>query len=104
MLADRLKTLVPSATLAMIAKARAMRALGVDVISFSVGEPDFDTPARIKEAAVRALEKGHTFPLDEVVKTLCAGAKSGDRRNMPHGGSRCANWEASASRRRQRST
>ena len=60
MLADRLKTLVPSATLAMNAKARAMRAQGVDVISFSVGEPDFDTPARIKEAAVRALEKGHT--------------------------------------------
>ena len=60
MLADRLKTLVPSATLAMNAKARAMRAQGVDVISFSVGEPDFDTPARIKDAAVRALEKGHT--------------------------------------------
>jgi aspartate aminotransferase len=60
MLADRLKTLVPSATLAMNAKARAMRAQGVDVISFSVGEPDFDTPARIKDAAVRALEKGQT--------------------------------------------
>ena len=60
MLADRLKTLVPSATLAMNAKARAMRAKGVDVISFSVGEPDFDTPRRIKEAAVRALEKGQT--------------------------------------------
>ena len=60
MLADRLKTLVPSATLAMNAKARAMRAQGVDVISFSVGEPDFDTPARIKDAAVRALERGHT--------------------------------------------
>ena len=60
MLADRLKTLVPSATLAMNARARAMRAQGVDVISFSVGEPDFDTPARIKDAAVRALEKGQT--------------------------------------------
>jgi aspartate aminotransferase len=60
MLADRLKTLVPSATLAMNAKARAMRAQGVDVISFSVGEPDFDTPARIKDAAVRALEQGQT--------------------------------------------
>jgi len=60
MLADRLKTLVPSATLAMNAKARAMRAQGVDVISFSVGEPDFDTPRRIKEAAVRALDKGQT--------------------------------------------
>jgi aspartate aminotransferase len=60
MLADRLKTLVPSATLAMNAKARAMRAQGIDVISFSVGEPDFDTPNHIKDAAVRALEKGQT--------------------------------------------
>src|SRR6188474_3257073 len=60
MLADRLKTLVPSATLAMNAKARAMRAQGIDVISFSVGEPDFDTPKRIKDAAVRALDKGQT--------------------------------------------
>jgi aspartate aminotransferase len=60
MLADRLKTLVPSATLAMNAKARAMRAQGVDVISFSVGEPDFDTPRHIKDAAVRALDKGQT--------------------------------------------
>src|SRR4029434_9977591 len=58
MLADRLATLVPSATLAMNAKARAMRAQGIDVISFSVGEPDFDTPNHIKDAAVRALEKG----------------------------------------------
>jgi aspartate aminotransferase len=60
MLADRLKTLVPSATLAMNATARAMRAQGVDVISFSVGEPDFDTPRHIKDAAVRALDKGQT--------------------------------------------
>jgi aspartate aminotransferase len=60
MLADRLKTLIPSATLAMNAKARAMRAQGIDVISFSVGEPDFDTPKRIKDAAVRALDKGQT--------------------------------------------
>src|SRR5512132_1835728 len=60
MLADRLATLVPSATLAMNAKARAMRAQGVDVISFSVGGPDFDTPRRIKDAGVRALDKGQT--------------------------------------------
>ena len=51
MLADRLKTLAPSPTLAMQAKAKAMRAQGINVISFGAGEPDFDTPARIKEAA-----------------------------------------------------
>jgi aspartate aminotransferase len=60
MLADRMKTLAPSPTLAMQAKAKAMRAQGIDVISFGAGEPDFDTPARIKAAAVRALEKGQT--------------------------------------------
>src|SRR5262245_11558288 len=60
MLADRMKTLAPSPTLAMQAKARAMRAQGIDVISFGAGEPDFDTPPRIKEAAGRALASGHT--------------------------------------------
>ena len=60
MLADRMKTLAPSPTLAMQAKARAMRAQGIDVISFGAGEPDFDTPARIKAAAIRALETGQT--------------------------------------------
>ena len=60
MLADRMKTLAPSPTLAMQAKAKAMRAQGIDVISFGAGEPDFDTPSRIKDAAVRAIEKGQT--------------------------------------------
>jgi aspartate aminotransferase len=59
-LADRLKTLAPSATLAVQAKAKELRARGIDVISFGAGEPDFDTPARIKEAAVRAMAKGQT--------------------------------------------
>jgi aspartate aminotransferase len=60
MLADRMKTLAPSPTLAMQAKAKAMRAQGIDVISFGAGEPDFDTPRRIKDAAIRAIEKGQT--------------------------------------------
>jgi len=60
MLADRMKTLAPSPTLAMQAKAKAMRAQGIDVISFGAGEPDFDTPARIKSAAIRAIETGQT--------------------------------------------
>ena len=58
MLADRLKTLQPSPTLAMQAKAKAMRAQGINVISFGAGEPDFDTPRRIKDAAIRAIESG----------------------------------------------
>jgi aspartate aminotransferase len=44
----------------MQARAKALRAQGIDVISFGAGEPDFDTPARIKQAAVRAMEQGHT--------------------------------------------
>src|SRR5262245_66217754 len=60
MLADRMKTLAPSPTLAMQAKAKAMRAQGIDVISFGAGEPDFDTPQRIKDAAIRAMEGGQT--------------------------------------------
>jgi aspartate aminotransferase len=60
MFADRLKTLAPSSTLAIQAKAKAMRAQGIDVISFGAGEPDFDTPERIKEAARGALEQGKT--------------------------------------------
>jgi aspartate aminotransferase len=60
MLADRLKTLQPSPTLAMQARAKAMRAQGINVISFGAGEPDFDTPQRIKDAAIRALGSGQT--------------------------------------------
>jgi aspartate aminotransferase len=59
-LADRLKTLAPSATLAVQAKAKELRARGVDVISFGAGEPDFDTPQRIKDAAVQAMQRGQT--------------------------------------------
>jgi aspartate aminotransferase len=59
-LADRLKTLAPSSTLAVQAKAKELRAQGVDVISFGAGEPDFDTPQRIKDAATEAMRRGQT--------------------------------------------
>src|SRR6185295_848739 len=59
-LADRLKTLAPSSTLAVQAKAKELRARGVDVISFGAGEPDFDTPQRIKDAAIEAMRRGQT--------------------------------------------
>jgi aspartate aminotransferase len=59
-LADRLRTLAPSSTLAVQAKAKELRARGVDVISFGAGEPDFDTPERIKAAALEAMRHGHT--------------------------------------------
>jgi aspartate aminotransferase len=59
-LADRLKTLAPSSTLAVQAKAKELRNQGVDVISFGAGEPDFDTPQRIKDAATEAMRRGQT--------------------------------------------
>jgi len=59
-LARRLSVVEPSPTLAVSAKAAKLKAAGVDVVSFGAGEPDFDTPAFIKEAAKKALDAGAT--------------------------------------------
>jgi aspartate aminotransferase len=59
-LSDRTKLIKPAVTLAIAAKAQKLRAQGVDLINFSAGEPDFDTPERIKQAAIGALKKGMT--------------------------------------------
>jgi aspartate aminotransferase len=60
MLSERARKIKPSPTLAMDAKAKAMKAQGVDIVNFGVGEPDFDTPENIKEAAIKALRDGFT--------------------------------------------
>ena len=60
LLADRTKLIKPSVTLAIAAKAGKLRSEGVDVVNFSAGEPDFDTPEHIKAAAVEALRRGMT--------------------------------------------
>jgi aspartate aminotransferase len=57
-IAARVQKIQPSLTLAVSAKANKLKAQGVDVIAFGVGEPDFDTPDNIKEAAIAALKKG----------------------------------------------
>ncbi len=59
-LSERIKAIKPSPTLAINAKAVSMRQAGVDVISFGVGEPDFDTPRHIRDEAMRAMEDGFT--------------------------------------------
>jgi aspartate aminotransferase len=59
-LAERVKGIKPSPTLTVDARAKAMKAEGIDVVGFGAGEPDFDTPENIKEAAVRALKSGFT--------------------------------------------
>ena len=60
MLSERSQRIKPSATLAMDAKAKSLKAQGIDVLNFGVGEPDFDTPEHVKEAAVRAIRDGFT--------------------------------------------
>ena len=59
-LAERVNRIKPSPTFAAAAKAAAMRAKGIEVISFAQGEPDFDTPDNIKEAAYKAIREGIT--------------------------------------------
>ena len=76
-LSPRAQKLAPSETLAMAAKARALRASGVDVVSFATGEPDFATPALITSAAKKALDDGLTkYPpsagIPELRQAICA--------------------------------
>src|SRR3954449_3093301 len=59
-LAERMNLISESITLAVSAKANAMKKAGIDVVGFGAGEPDFDTPAFIKDAAKAALDKGQT--------------------------------------------
>jgi aspartate aminotransferase len=60
LIAERLDRISPSLTIAVSTKARALKAAGRDIISFSSGEPDFDTPDHIKEAAIAAIRGGET--------------------------------------------
>ncbi|NBU14160.1 MAG: pyridoxal phosphate-dependent aminotransferase [Alphaproteobacteria bacterium] len=59
-LADALSRVKPSATIAVTQKARDLKAQGREIISLSVGEPDFDTPDNIKKAAIEAIQRGET--------------------------------------------
>ncbi|MBE3579655.1 MAG: pyridoxal phosphate-dependent aminotransferase [Caldanaerobacter subterraneus] len=72
--------ITPSMTLEITAKARQLKAEGVDVIDFGVGEPDFDTPDYIKEAAIEAIKKGYTkytpaSGILELKKAICEKLK-----------------------------
>ncbi len=59
-LSERAQAIKPSPTLAIDARAKALKASGEDIISFGVGEPDFDTPENIKDAAIKAIKNGFT--------------------------------------------
>ncbi|MBR0683459.1 pyridoxal phosphate-dependent aminotransferase [Roseomonas eburnea] len=80
LIADRLNRISPSLTIAMTAKARALKAAGKDVIGLSSGEPDFDTPRNVKDAAIAAIERGETKYTDvagtmELRRAVCAKFK-----------------------------
>jgi aspartate aminotransferase len=72
-----LRRVKPSATMAATAKARELVRQGRDIISLSVGEPDFDTPDNVKEAAIKAIRDGKTKYTDvdgipELKEAVCA--------------------------------
>src|SRR5271156_4850314 len=78
---DRVK---PSATIAVTDKARALKAAGRDVIGLGAGEPDFDTPANIKEAAIKAIRDGRASKytaVDGIVELKAAIARKFKREN-----------------------
>ena len=72
-----LTAIQPSATLAIDSKAKALKAAGLDVVGFGAGEPDFNTPAHVIRAAVKAMEEGKTrytpaAGTPELRKAICA--------------------------------
>ncbi|NYT07052.1 MAG: pyridoxal phosphate-dependent aminotransferase [Methanomicrobiales archaeon] len=76
-LSEKVTGIAPSATLAISEKARQMQRQGLQVISLSIGEPDFDTPAHIKEACIQALMRGETHyaPSNGIPELLAAVAE-----------------------------
>ena len=63
-LSKRINNLPVSATLAMAAKARELKENGIDIIGLSLGEPDFNTPDFIKNAAIKAIEENYNIALE----------------------------------------
>ena len=82
-LAARLDQIAPSPTLALDAKAKALKAAGRDVISFGVGEPDFNTPEHIKEAGIQAIRDNFTryTPVDGIIELREAIGRKFERDN-----------------------
>ena len=83
-LADSLKRIKPSATIAVTDKARALKAAGRNVIGLGAGEPDFDTPDNIKQAAIRAIQDGRAAKytnVDGIAELKAAVVKKFKREN-----------------------
>jgi aspartate aminotransferase len=84
LIADRLDRISPSLTIAMTSKARALKAAGKDVIGLAAGEPDFDTPQNVKDAAIAAIQRGETRYTD-VAGTPALRKAVADRFKADHG-------------------
>src|SRR6266853_1287547 len=82
-LSEALARIKPSATVAVTEKARVLKAAGRDVIGLGAGEPDFDTPENVKEAAIRAIRAGKTkyTPVDGIPELKAAIAQKFKREN-----------------------
>ena len=83
-IADQIMRIKPSATIAVTDKARALKAAGRDVIGLGAGEPDFDTPDNIKQAAIRAIRDGKTSKytaVDGIAELKAAVARKFKREN-----------------------
>lgn len=80
---QRAKSVPPSATIAVTARAKELKAQGIDVVGFGAGEPDFDTPQYIKDAAIKALKEGKTkyTPAAGIIELRTAIAKKLERDN-----------------------
>ena len=86
-LADLLQRIKPSATLAVTAKAQALKLSGRNVIGLGIGEPDFDTPDNIKEAAIKAIRDGRAAKytnVDGIMELKLAVADKFKRENGIH--------------------
>src|SRR5213592_2328197 len=84
LLKESLKRIKPSATIAVTDKARALKLAGRNVIGLGAGEPDFDTPDNIKEAAIRAIREGKTSKytaVDGMAELKAAVARKFKREN-----------------------
>ncbi len=86
-ISKRLSLISPSPTLAITAKAKQMKQEGIDVIGLGAGEPDFDTPIHIKEAAKKALDEGFTkytpvSGIKELKEAICQKFKNDNNLNF----------------------
>ena len=89
-LAERMKLISESITLAVSAKAAALKKAGVDVVGFGAGEPDFDTPDNIKQAAIKAIESGKAIASARSATSRTRNLTQEAPRTVPRSSRSCA--------------